>query len=196
MSRPLALALLALCVLMAAPAPAFADITGRATVIDGDTIEVRGERIRLDALDAPESAQLCEADGKRWRCGQQAALNLADRIGTRNVTCAGTYGRTLAICYVGDLDLNGWLVSEGWALAYRRYSTEYVGLEEAAQAAQRGMWRGRFVAPWEWRRGALLADTATIAFASIESAVLWPSVSEVAGAILERHRDEIEAQQR
>ena len=69
------------------------------------------------------------------------------------------YGRTLAICTVGGLDVNAWLVSEGWALAYRRYSLAYVALEEAAQAAQRGMWRGRFVPPWEWGRGTRLADT-------------------------------------
>jgi endonuclease YncB( thermonuclease family) len=122
-----------------APA-AHADITGRATVIDGDTIEVGGERIRLDAIDAPESAQLCVADGQR------AALALADLIGTRNVTCAGTgtdrYGRTLAICTLGGLDLNGWLVPEGWALAHRRYSRACVAQEEAVQAARCGMWRG------------------------------------------------------
>jgi endonuclease YncB( thermonuclease family) len=162
MTRLPALALVALCALLAAPA-ALADVTGRATVIDGDTIAIRGQRIRLDAIDAPESAQLCEADGQRWRCGQQAALALADQIGTRNVTCRdrGTdrYGRTLAICTLGDLDLNGWMVLEGWALAYRRYSLAYVGLEEGAQAARRGMWRGRFVAPWDWRRGTRLAGT-------------------------------------
>jgi hypothetical protein len=120
-------------------------------VIDGDTIEIRGERIRLDAIDAPESGQLCEAGGEKWRCGQQAALALADRTGTRNVTCRdrGTdrYG------HLEHLDLNGWLVSEGWALAYRRYSTEYVAHEVAAQGARRGMWRGEFVPPWEWRQG-------------------------------------------
>ena len=107
--------------------PAHADTTGRAAVIDGDTIEIRGESIRLDAIDAPESGQTCEAAGQPWRCGQQAALALADMIGAANVRCAdrGTdrYDRTLAICTLGDLDLNGWLVAEGWALAYRYYST-------------------------------------------------------------------------
>jgi endonuclease YncB( thermonuclease family) len=160
MTRLPALALVAVCALLATPA-ALADVTGRASVIDGNTIKIRGERIRLDAIDAPESAQLCEAHGQRWRCGQRAALALADRIGTRNVTCRGRgsdrYGRMLAICYLGDLDLNGWMVSEGWALAYRRYSLAYVSLEEGAQAARRGMWRGRFVAPWDWRRGTRLA---------------------------------------
>jgi endonuclease YncB( thermonuclease family) len=143
--------------------PAQADISGRATIIDGDTIEIRGERIRLDAIDAPESNQTCEANGQPWRCGQQAALALADKIGAANVTCAdrGTdrFDRTLAICYLAELDLNGWMVGEGWALAYRYYSTEYVPQEDAARAAGNGTWRGRFVPPWDWRRGVRLADT-------------------------------------
>ena len=88
--------------------PAHADTTGRATVIDGDTIEVRGERFRLDAIDAPESGQTCEVDGQPWRCGQQAALALAGKIGAANVTCTDRgrdrYDRTLAICTLGDLE--------------------------------------------------------------------------------------------
>ncbi len=74
----------ALCLALAA-IPAHADTTGRATVIDGDTIEIHGERIRLDAIDAPESGQTCEADGQPWRCGQQAPLALADKIGAGNM---------------------------------------------------------------------------------------------------------------
>jgi endonuclease YncB( thermonuclease family) len=140
----------------------WSSLTGRATVVDGNTIIIRGWRIRLDAIDAPESRQTCEADGQPWRCGQQAALALAEKIGAANVTCANRgrdhYSRTLAICTLGDLDLNGWLVAEGWALAYRFYSTEYVSDEDVAKAASKGVWRGRFVPPWDWRRGVRLAD--------------------------------------
>ena len=64
------------------------------------------------------------------------------------------YGRLIAVCFDADgTDLNGWLVSQGWALAYRRYSKQYIRQEEAARKARRGMWSGRFVKPWQWRRG-------------------------------------------
>ncbi len=67
--------------------PALADMTGRARVIDGDTIEVHGQRIRLHGIDAPESRQLCRLDGNPWQCGKDAANALADKIARRPVTC-------------------------------------------------------------------------------------------------------------
>ena len=81
---------------LAAPAAtaAHADTTGRATLIDGDTLDIRGERIRVDAIDAPDSGQTCEADGEPWRCRQQAALALADKIGAGGGR--GSYGGSLA----------------------------------------------------------------------------------------------------
>jgi hypothetical protein len=63
------------------------------------------------------------------------------------------YGRIVAVCRSGGEDLNAWLVSQGWALAYRRYSTTYVDEEDIARAALLGVWRGAFTAPWDWRRG-------------------------------------------
>ena len=105
---------------------AAAEIVGRATVIDGDTIEIRGQRIRLFGIDSPESAQLCQAGQKPYRCGQQAALALADRIGERTVRCqerdTDRYGRVVAVCYVGSEDLDRWMVEQGWAVAFRKYS--------------------------------------------------------------------------
>ncbi len=126
---------IALCLLAT---PALADVAGVATVIDGDTIEVHGQRIRLHGIDAPESRQLCRRDGKPWPCGRDAANALADKIARRPVTCE---------------DLGEWMVSQGLALAYRRYSHDYVEEEAAAQAARRGIWASEFVKPWEWRRG-------------------------------------------
>lgn len=107
---------------------ASAEIAGRATVIDGDTLELRGQRIRLFGIDAPESGQLCQLGGQAYRCGQQAALALADRIGQRTVRCTekdvDRYGRTVAVCFVGGAALGRWLTLQGWALAYRKYSLE------------------------------------------------------------------------
>lgn len=146
-------------VLLGLPAGARAGevVTGVASVIDGDTLEIRGERIRLFGIDACESRQLCEdASGRSYRCGQQAALALADRIGKRTVRCEGKtrdrYGRLVATCYLGSEDLDAWMVSQGLALAFRRYSTRYVPQEDAARLARRGFWAGRFEAPWEWRK--------------------------------------------
>lgn len=135
---------------------AAAEIVGRASVIDGDTIEIHGIRIRLEGIDAPEGRQTCrDAVGRTYRCGQKAAHQLDEMIGARPVSCTPSgqdrYGRTLAYCTVAGVDINGEMVRSGWALAYRHYSLRYVGEEDAAHAAGAGMWQGEFEAPWDWR---------------------------------------------
>ena len=134
-----------------------ADLFGRVRVIDGDTIDVGGSRVRLHGVDARESAQSCLAGDERWPCGSRATRALAQRIDGRTVACEqrdlDRYGRIVAECRQDGRDLNAWLVAEGWALAYRRYSRAYVDEESAAKAARKGVWRGEFVAPWDWRRG-------------------------------------------
>ena len=136
--------------------PALADVAGTASVIDGDTIEVHGQRIRLHGIDAPESRQLCRLDGKPWQCGKDAANALADKIARRPMTCEDLgrdrYNRIIARCIVAGEDLGEWMVQQGLALAYRRYSLDYVDEEADAQAARRGIWASEFVKPWEWRR--------------------------------------------
>jgi endonuclease YncB( thermonuclease family) len=133
------------------------NISGRASIIDADTLEIRSQRIRLHGVDAPESRQECKQAGKTVRCGQQAALKLAEKIGQQTVSCEqkdiDRYGRIVAVCRAGALDLNGWLVSEGLALAYRAYSADYVGQEQDAKLHKRYLWGMEFVAPWDWRRG-------------------------------------------
>ena len=131
-------------------------------IVDADTLEVAGQKVRLQGIDAPESAQSCrQAGGHRYQCGEQAAEALRTRIGPGAVTCTiegrDRYMRGLGICYAADgTDLNGWLVRQGHALAYRRYSTTYVPQEDQARAAQAGLWAGAFVPPWDWRRGVRL----------------------------------------
>jgi len=131
------------------------DIVGVASVTDGDSIVIHGQRIRLHGIDAPESGQTCELDGTPWRCGQKASLALSDRIGRNTVRCEhlGTdrYRRIIGRCWEGATDLNAWMVEQGWAVAYLRYSREYARQEEAAKNAKRGIWAGTFDMPWEWR---------------------------------------------
>ena len=135
-------------------------LTGSTRIIDGDTLDVRGTRVRLHGIDAPESAQHCRAAERLWPCGQDATPALAGHIGAGTVACEerdrDRYGRVVAVCRVGGGDINAWMVAQGWALAYRRYSTDYAAEERAARAAKRGVWQGDIVAPWDWRRGARL----------------------------------------
>ena len=141
---------------LAAAAPAV--ITGSAAVVDGDTLDINDYRIRLYGIDAPESAQTCrDSGGRDYRCGLSATRALSDRIAGRAVSCEARdidrYDRVVAVCRAAGEDVNRRLVSEGWAVAYRRYSRDYVGAEEAARVAQRGLWAGTFTAPEEWRHG-------------------------------------------
>lgn len=161
LARLAAACLLAICAQTAAFAAERAPLTGTASVIDADTIEVHGERLRLHGIDAPESGQIChDAKGDPWRCGKDAAFALSDKIGRRPVTCQLTeqdrYGRWIAICSQKGTDLNGWLVRSGWAVAYTRFSDDYVREERAAKKNKRGIWQGDFIAPEDWRRGARL----------------------------------------
>ena len=138
--------------------PALAEpIVGRASVIDGDTLDVRGTRIRLHGIDAPESGQTCkDAAGKDYSCGQTVALALSDHIGMRLVTCdprdVDRYGRVVAVCRTDAGELNAWMIREGHAVAYRRYAEDYVNAELTAKALRQGIWAGTFQDPSEWRR--------------------------------------------
>src|SRR5215468_5753680 len=102
--------------LLATAATAAESVTGRASVIDGDTLEIHGNRFRLWGIDAPESSQLCrDDDSKHFRCGAKAANSLADFIGNRPVSCIEVerdrrYGRPVGVCGVEDTDLADWLV--------------------------------------------------------------------------------------
>ena len=141
-------------------------VTGRVNVIDGDTLEMYGQRIRLHGIDAPESGQSCEdKNGAIYRCGQIAANEMASYVSGKIVNCKVTdrdrYGRLVAACYVNGEDVNERLVLAGWALAYKQYSRDYVPSEAQAKSNFLGMWQGQFVEPWEWRRGKRFIDEIT-----------------------------------
>ena len=140
-----------------------ATLSGPARVVDGDTLELGRARIRLYGIDAPESAQSCRAGGRLWACGREATRALAGLVRGKPVACEerdrDRYGRVVAVCGISGMDINAWMVVEGWAFAYRRYSRVYVSEETRARAARRGIWRGEVVAPWDWRRGKRLTGT-------------------------------------
>ncbi len=132
------------------------DLSGVASVIDADTIEVHGQRIRLNGIDVPESDRVCLRAGERYPCGRLAALALDELINRRPVICRVTgrdrYRRALATCGVAGIEINDWLVRNGHAIAYRKYSEDYIGSEDEAHNARRGIWVGEFDAPWDWPR--------------------------------------------
>jgi endonuclease YncB( thermonuclease family) len=133
------------------------DMTGRASIIDGDTLEIHGTRVRLWGIDAPESTQLCRgADSLQYRCGAMAANDLDAFIAGRPVSCLpislDRYGRTVATCSVGTVDLGDWLVRNGLALDWPQYSKrKYDQAQHDAEHAGRGMWVGSYIEPWLYR---------------------------------------------
>lgn len=151
------LSLVVLLVVAVAPAAPTSSLQGVASVVDGDTIEIHGQRIRLHAIDAPESRQQCLGpDGSSYPCGRRAAFALSDMIGRSQVRCIPNgrdrYRRVIAVCFKGDTDLNAWMVAQGWAVAFRKYGKDYVTQEQGARARRIGIWAGSFELPWDWRK--------------------------------------------
>lgn len=139
-------------------APKRADeIVGRATVVDGDTIRIGRDRIRLHGIDAPEKDQICKENGQSYRCGQRAKQALFNMVHNDIVRCQpkgrDRYKRIIAVCWSGETNLNSSMVSEGWALAYRKFSSDFLLQEVVASSLNHGIWKGDFVPPWDWRSG-------------------------------------------
>ena len=127
-------------------------VSGSARVIDGDSLRVDHQVIRLAGLDAPELHQTCQRAGRPYPCGEVARAELRRMTGNAIVTCdilgRDRYRRRLGRCSVDGEDIGASLVSRGFAVAYGRYADE----EKQARRAGAGLWAGTFEAPSEWRK--------------------------------------------
>ncbi len=141
------------------------EIIGLAKVIDGDTIKIGAKKIRLFGIDAPEKNQICKKKflsfsfvnfQKNYNCGQISTNNLKKKIGKEKIKCLyksrDRYKRYLGTCYIKKVDLNKWMVENGYALAYIKYSRKYELQEKFARENKMGVWQGSFLRPEEWRR--------------------------------------------
>jgi endonuclease YncB( thermonuclease family) len=146
--------------LLFVPTLALAQAMGPARVVDGNTLEVGGERFRLAHIDAPDKDQTCEHYGSPWPCGEEAANVLTRTVAGRQVTCKrGPGAAAAAECRVGIESLNLEMLMSGMAVALPEAPAAFAEAEAAARAARRGLWAGRFVRPMEWRQGARLRPT-------------------------------------
>ncbi len=134
------------------------EIRGIARIVDGDTLEVAGTKIRLFGIDAPEHGQIChDVTNIGYDCGAKASEQLKSLIAGQEVSClprtTDRYGRTVAVCSTGGHDLGREIVSSGWAVAFERYSRDYVGDESQAHGRKLGLWQGNFERPSDYRAG-------------------------------------------
>ena len=139
------------------------ELEGRPYIIDGDTIRMSGARIRLDGIDAPETDQMCrDRAGDNYHCGRTATAALENKTAGQSVRCElhghDRHGRKLARCFIGDIDLGEWMVREGHAVAYWRYSWRYIPAEIITRLNGAGIWQGDFMRPSDWRRVSMPID--------------------------------------
>ncbi len=141
------------------------EISGKVLVVDGDTIKINKKKIRLFGIDAPEMNQICKRNyltisfftfSKNYNCGLIAKQKLKDLVKNKLIKCVirGTdiYKRKIGICYRDKVDINSWMVRNGYAVSYKKYSKKYVLFEEKAKKNNLGLWQGNFQMPWDWRK--------------------------------------------
>ena len=131
-------------------------IIGKAKIIDGDTIHIGKNKIRLHGIDAPEWNQPCTINNEVWECGEKSTLALKKLIDNQTVVCEikdiDLYKRYIAVCFSNKINLNKEMVHNGWAIAYRYYSKDYIDEEEVAQKNKVGIWKGKFLEPYQFRK--------------------------------------------
>jgi len=131
-------------------------IIGVPQIIDGDTIKINSNKIRLHGIDAPEIKQNCIFQKKEWPCGMQSTIELKKLINNQIIKCiindTDIYNRYVAVCYLNELHINQVIVKNGWAVAYRYYSTDYIIQERYARENKLGIWKGKFENPYIFRK--------------------------------------------
>ena len=144
------------------------EIIGIPKIIDGDTIYINEYKIRLEGIDAPEMRQQCKKESFKisflisftfyedYKCGRVSKVKLINKINTSEIKCISSskdrYKRYIATCFKGKTNLNQWMVRNGFAIAYRRYSKKYVPDEVFAKENKLGLWQGKFMEPEKWRK--------------------------------------------
>ena len=144
------------------------DIYGKPKIVDGDTIHIKTYKIRLEGIDAPEMRQKCQKVfleisaivgfnlKKDYSCGTISKQKLIDKINKSQINCVSSgrdrYKRYLATCYKDKINLNKWMVRNGLAVAYKRYSKDYLRDEIYAKENKLGLWKGSFIRPEKWRK--------------------------------------------
>ena len=144
------------------------EIYGVPKIIDGDTVHINNYKLRLEGIDAPEMRQQCKKEFlkissiigftfyKDYSCGKVSKEKLIAKINRSEIKCVfkskDRYKRYIATCFKGKINLNKWMVRNGLAIAYRRYSKKYVSDEEFAKENKLGLWQGKFMSPEKWRK--------------------------------------------
>ena len=141
------------------------EIKGYAKIIDGDTIKINSNKIRLHGIDAPETKQKCKKERLKsfffsldidYPCGKISTNNLIRKVNNQIIKCyikdIDRYKRFIGECYKENTNLNAWLVKNGYAVAYRKYSKKFISQENLAKKKKIGLWSGTFEMPWKWRK--------------------------------------------
>ena len=134
-----------------------AEISGIPNIIDGDTIIIKNKSIRFHGIDTPEKKQICYKNSEQYKCGKEATDALIKKINKNQVLCKvhkklDRYKRYIGVCFSEKINLNKWMVRNGYAVAYRRYSKDYIKDEKYAKKNKLGLWSGDFIYPEKWRK--------------------------------------------